>query len=230
MTLMSSKTRDEFIYVGDVMCSWCWGFAPTLTKLTENFQIPMRVVNGGLRPGDSAEALDDRMAGFLGHHWDQVSEASGQPFDRGFLDRRDGWIYDTELPAIAVSTMRQADEPSTLEFFSRLQQAFYAEGIDVTDPAEYETLLDGFPVDKSGFLTEMATTEMKWKAWEDFEESRAMGITGFPALLLRLDGEHIIVTRGYAPYESLEMPLVNFLRDRVGEERLGAVCSIDGVC
>ena len=66
---MNASTA-EFLYVGDVMCSWCWGFAPTLTKLTENFQLPIRVVNGGLRPGPSAELLDNRMASFLGHHWE----------------------------------------------------------------------------------------------------------------------------------------------------------------
>ena len=227
---MSAPTETEFVYVGDVMCSWCWGFAPTLEKLGENFQIPIRVVNGGLRPGPNAEPLDDRMAEFLGHHWDQVSEASGQPFDRGFLSRRDGWTYDTELPVIAVATMRDQDAASTLPFFTRLQRAFYAEGVDVTDPGEYDSLLDGFAVDRGTFQAEMAGTDMKWAAWNDFEESRAMGITGFPALMLRVAGVPAVVTRGYAAYEQLETPLVDYLRDQVGMDGLGAVCSIDVVC
>ena len=144
---METSSTAEFIYVGDVMCSWCWGFAPTLTKLTKNFQLPIRVLNGRLRPGPSAELLDDRMAGFLGHHWEQVAEASGQPFDASFLERRDGWQYDTELPAIAVTTMRTHDPSSTLPFFNDLQRAFYARGIDVTDTVEYRALLEGFNVD-----------------------------------------------------------------------------------
>lgn len=227
---MATAPATEFIYVGDVMCSWCWGFAPALTKLAENFQIPIRVVNGGLRPGPSAERLDDRMAGFLAHHWQKVAKTSGQPFDDSFLERRDDWNYDTELPAIAVATMREHAGDSTLEFFTRLQHAFYAEGVDVTDPGVYGQLLEGFAVDTGAFLSDMASTEMKRGAWEDFEESRSMGITGFPVLLLGIDGDLTVVTRGYAPYDRLEAPLVDFLRDRVGAERLGAVCSIDGVC
>jgi len=227
---MPETIASEFVYVGDVMCSWCWGFAPTLEKLSENFQIPISVVNGGLRPGPDAEVLDDRMAEFLGQHWLHVSEASGQPFDRTFLERRDGWRYDTELPAIAVTMMRRTAPDETLRFFSSLQRAFYADGVDVTDPAEYAQLLSGFPVDREAFVEEMQGTDAKWAAWEDFEAARGMGVAGFPALLLRLDDRLAMVTRGYAPYDQLEMPLVDFLRDQIGQESLGTVCSIDGVC
>ena len=227
---MSGPAATEFVYVGDVMCSWCWGFAPTLQRLEENFQIPIRVVNGGLRPGPNAQELDDHTAEVLSDHWDHVEKASGQPFDRGFLSRRDGWVYDTELPAIAVVTMRTLRRDSTLAFFQSLQQAFYSKGVDVTAPQEYDGLLSGFDVDHADFLAHMATAEMKSHAWNDFEESRALGISGFPALLLRIDGQPAVVARGYAAYEQIEMPLVNFLRDQMGDERLGEVCSIEGVC
>ena len=40
----------EFIYVGDPMCSWCWGFAPVLERMTEVYEIPIRVVVGGISP------------------------------------------------------------------------------------------------------------------------------------------------------------------------------------
>ena len=170
------------------------------------------------------------MAEFLGHHWEQVAAASGQPFDRTFLERRDGWRYDTELPAMAVVTMRDLAPDQTLRFFSSLQRAFYAEGVDVTDPDQYPKLLAGFEVDSDAFLERLTATDTKWAAWEDFEEARGMGVAGFPALLLRLDGRLTVVTRGFAPYDRLEEPLVDFLRDRVGEANLGTVCSIDGVC
>lgn len=227
---MRDDAVTEFVYVGDVMCSWCWGFAPTLDQLAENFTIPIRVVNGGLRPGPNAEVLDDAMAGFLRHHWDQVSAASGQPFDDDFLDRRDGWRYDTELPAIAVTTMRTQSDSETRSFFCRLQKAFYAEGVDVTDASAYSDLISDFGVDSETFLAALRSDDMKWAAWDDFEESRAMGIAGFPALILRLDGTPAIVTRGYAPYNALEAPLVEFIRTRAGTELLGQVCTIDGVC
>jgi hypothetical protein len=33
----------EFVYVGDPMCSWCWGFSPALEKLDSRYGIPLRV-------------------------------------------------------------------------------------------------------------------------------------------------------------------------------------------
>ena len=106
----------EFVYVGDPMCSWCWGFAPVLERMQEVYDVPLRVVVGGLRPGSEAEELDDRFAGVLAHHWEQVELASGQPFDSTPLERREGWRYDTEVPAIAVVTMRELNEPQTVRF------------------------------------------------------------------------------------------------------------------
>ena len=44
----------EFVYVGDPMCSWCWGFAPVLERMQEVYDVPLRVVVGGLRPGSEA--------------------------------------------------------------------------------------------------------------------------------------------------------------------------------
>ena len=126
-----SQPLRKLIYVGDPMCSWCWGFAPEIEALAGDH--PVEVVVGGLRPGPSAQPLDDRMADFLRSHWVEIQERTGQPFDTNFLERRDGWVYDTEPAAIAVTQMRERNEPATLDYFSNVQRAFYAEGKDVTD-------------------------------------------------------------------------------------------------
>jgi len=77
---------SRLIYVGDPMCSWCWGFAPEIAALAEQF--PVEVVVGGLRPGPLAQPLEDGLAGFLAQHWFEIAEQTGQPFDISFLDRR----------------------------------------------------------------------------------------------------------------------------------------------
>lgn len=227
---MLTETSTEFIYVGDAMCSWCWGFTATVERLEERFTIPFTFINGGLRPGPNAAPLDDRMRTYLAQTWQRVGTASGQPFDLSFLDR-DGWVYDTELPAIAIVTMREVQPDQTLRFYHRLQRAFYAEATDITDPMAYRPLLDGFDVEPDHFLGLMAGTDMKWKAWEDFEQARAYGVSGFPALLLRAGGEVATVTRGFAPFDRLEQPLVEYLNRRLGETLVeGLVCEVGGDC
>jgi putative protein-disulfide isomerase len=214
---MPAPDDIEFIYVGDPMCSWCWGFAPVLDAMTRRYDIPMSTVVGGLRPGPSAEPLDEITRRTLAEHWDHVEQASGQPFDRRALDRP-GWIYDTELGAIGVVTMRSMAESDTFRFFKRLQRAYYAENIDITDAGAYPDLLDGFDVDRDTFMKNLASEDMKALAWKDFETARRMSISGFPSLLLRIDDQHLIVTRGYLGWDSLEPALTGWLREQYGDD------------
>ncbi|MGH3666293.1 MAG: DsbA family protein, partial [Egibacteraceae bacterium] len=125
--------RDlEFLYVGDPMCSWCWGFAPAMARLGQRYTIPIRVIVGGLRPGADAGPLDDELRAFLLEHWLAVAAASGQPFTTSAL-QRPGWVYDTEAACRAVVALRELAPDRELAWFARLQQAFYADGEDVTD-------------------------------------------------------------------------------------------------
>jgi putative protein-disulfide isomerase len=220
----------EFVYVGDPMCSWCWGFAPVLERMREVYDIPIRVVVGGLRPGPEAEVLDDRLSKTLGEHWEHVAEASGQPFDHSFLDRRDGWVYDTEVPAIAVVTMRELDDSAALDFHTHLQRSFYSAGVDITDREVYPELLAGFDVDPDKFTELFGSDEMKKRAWADFAESRSKGVAGFPSLLIREGDEWGIITRGYMPAERMLPALSDWLLNRYVESGEALFCEPGTVC
>lgn len=187
---------QKLIYVGDPMCSWCWGFAPEIESLAGDYAV--EVVLGGLRPGPSAQELSDRMADFLRHHWVEIAERTGQPFDTSFLDRRDGWVYDTEPVAVAVVTMREINESATLDYFTRTQRAFYADGEDVTDFDVLASLAGDFDVNTTRFRERLGTQEAKQAAWADFSRARNWGITGFPTLVGELSGDRLaLLARGW---------------------------------
>ena len=140
------------------------------------------------------------MAGFLRHHWDEIAARTGQPFDTRFLDRRDGWVYDTEPAAIGVTVMRNMNEPRTLAYFTRVQHAFYAEGQDVTDFDVLADLVDGFDVEKREFRDRLETEQAKKDAWSDFSRSRSWGIGGFPTLIGALSDDRLaLLARGWTP-------------------------------
>jgi len=218
----------ELIYVGDAMCSWCWGFAPTIGALQERTGLPVRLVNGGLRPGDAAEALDPAMVTFLEGCWTQVHAASGQPFDHAGLNKPEGWRYDTEPPARALVTMRALKPDAELALYHRLQRAFYAEGVDITDPEQWRPLLAEFDVDVDEFLETASHDKSREVAWADFALARGWGISGFPALLLRDGDELSLVTRGWSPAEPLVDAVVAWLADRTGDSVQGEACAVDG--
>jgi putative protein-disulfide isomerase len=219
--------KPEVIYVGDPMCSWCWGLAPSLHEISKRNDVEMRVVVGGLRPGPSAETLDDRMRAVLAHHWDKVAAVSNQPFDHAFLDKS-GWVYDTELPAIAVTTMRQRAPLETLRFFTDLQRAFYADGVDITDLGSYPELISGYDVENDEFLAEMTSPEARTRAWNDFAEARELGVLGFPTVLLRVEGGTQLLSRGYAPFEHFEDQLGYWVEGRLPVAADVGKCSVSG--
>lgn len=190
------------IYVGDPMCSWCWGFAPEIESLAE--EMPVEVVVGGLRPGPMAQPLEDRMGDFLRQHWEEIAERTGQPFSTEFLDRRDGWVYDTEPAAIAVTQMREMNAKATLDYFTDVQMAFYGRGEDVTDFDVLSGLAAGHEVDTDEFGAALMTEEAKQRAWNDFSRSRNWGISGFPTLVGELEDNRLaLLARGWTAAETI---------------------------
>ncbi len=216
----------EMVYVGDPMCSWCWGFAPVIEKIEASFEFPLRVIVGGLRPGARAEPLA-LIRGYLEHHWNQVAAVSGQPFDPAGLDRED-WVYDTMTADTAVVTMREMAPDETLRFFTRLQRAFYAERVDVTDPNAYPDLLVGFPVDADEFGANLGSAEMRGAAEKDFQEAQWLGVTGFPTLLLRDGPSTVPLSLGYAPFERVAQRLNALLEKSYPDAAEDLVCDIEG--
>jgi putative protein-disulfide isomerase len=168
------------------------------------------------------------MRATLAHHWEQVAERSGQPFDHSFLQRFDGWVYDTETPDTAVVTMRHLRPSSTLPFFVRLQRAFYAEGVDITDPGAYPDLVDGFDVDRDQFIELLNSPEMKEKTWQDFAEARRLGVTGFPALLLDEGDRMVSAGPGYVPAETLIPAVRDWVLEHHPALAPGLICDLDG--
>jgi putative protein-disulfide isomerase len=222
---MDASVDGELIYVGDPMCSWCWGFSPVLDGLQQNLGLPLRVMLGGLSTGDAVEEVDDRLAGMLAHHWHQVHEASGQPFDHRILERR-GWRYDTELPCRAVVAMRELAPERTKEFFDRLHRAFYAEGIDITVAAPYPELVGSVVPDVDAFMASLGSELTNQRTLEDFVTSRQLGIGGYPTLLLRRGTELAMATKGWASLDVLEPAIRNWLNTQVE----GAACELGEPC
>lgn len=218
-----TETR-ELIYVGDPMCSWCWGVAPELDALAElRPDLPMRIVVGGLRPGPNAKVVDDRMVEHLSTHWAHVEAASGQPFDRTLLERP-GWVYDTEPACRAVVVARGMDESLAWPLFKRLQQLFYADGVVLSDTSIYPQVISEFDIDAGGFMERFDSREAVKATWQDFATAHNWGITGFPTVIARTGAQGHVVTQGYTSAE-LMAAAVDRLVPQAGE-----VCGPDGAC
>jgi len=193
------------LYIADPMCSWCWGFSPVIDALRDHFscELSMRLLMGGLRPG-TTEPMSKPMKADISGHWKHVQKVSGQPFDLSFFDRT-GFVYDTEPACRAMVTVRRLEPDLVFDFLRKVQEAFYAQNRDVTDPRVLADIAEGSGVDREQFTVEFQTEETIRETWKDFETSRRLGVTGFPTLLIGSEeGGYEVITAGYRPWEAVK--------------------------
>lgn len=192
-------TEAGLVYFADPMCSWCWGFAPVIETIVEAWgdTLPIRLVMGGLRPGETTAMSDEARATLRGH-WRHVTEASGQSFGPAAL-AQPGFIYDTDPAARAVVLVRAHAPGQEIAFLHALQRAFYLEGRDITDVAILAGLAQGFGLNEDDFAADLLKPEIKRDAWRDYAISQGAGVTGFPTLILGpgADGAYQPITRGF---------------------------------
>lgn len=194
--------QDKLIYVGDPMCSWCYGFAPQLEKVVEAYESKMEIelVTGGLRP--YFDKPMNEMKDFLSHHWEDVHKASQQPFQYGILDRTD-LTYDTEPACRAVVVVRSMDAEKECEFFKMTQEAFYFHNKDLRLAESYDAILDALKLDKEVFANKFNSAEYKALVRKDFERAAELGVQGFPSLLLQSGDKVTIISNGYTSAENV---------------------------
>lgn len=177
-----------------------------LEGLRKEFDLPVDVLLGGLRPGSAAQTMDAAMLSYLVQAWDRVEAATGVPFGRAQLDWQ-GWTYDTELPCRAVVAARSVEPAKTMELFRRIQTAFYADGADVTTAEVLVDLAREAGLDADAFETTLLSEANKAQTYGDFQAARRIGITGFPALLAVHGDRAWAVTLGYQPLEQTRAAL-----------------------
>ena len=177
-------------YFADPMCSWCWGFAPTIDILRPAYRDRLKIalVLGGLRPGESAPMTATARDDIL-HHWHEVHARTGQPFR--FDDALpDGFVYDTEPAARAVIAAGSLDPASTFPVFKAIQSAFYAEGRDVTHAGVLAQIAAEQGLDAAQFSEAWASASCRDKTQAHFRQARAAGVRGFPTLIVQ-QGERL---------------------------------------
>ncbi|AXI03904.1 DsbA family protein [Aquirhabdus parva] len=201
----------KLIYVGDPMCSWCYGFGKELTALIRRTpDLSLEIVVGGVRAG-ATDVLDEVGKRFRLQHWNRVEGLSGLPFNRDAFKALEGFVYDTEPVCRAVVTARHfIQDGGLLAVFRALQDGFYARGDDTTQGVVLAKIATealqtaGQSVGVDEFLVRWASEEIRTETAADFVWARSIGVQSFPALWLEQDGRYFVVSPGYASVTELE--------------------------
>ena len=196
------------LYIADPMCSWCYAFGPELSALLDGLPgLRIELVLGGLRAYNT-EVMSDSKKADLMQHWKKVHDITGLPLIDTAIEQP-GFIYNTEPACRAVVAARTLLPEAALPTFTAIQQAFYAEGRDVTQGEELAAVCCGVlsamgsPISTDAFHSHWSSESTVLAAHNDFVQCKQWQIDGFPALVLERNGQLDMVTTGYARVQTL---------------------------
>lgn len=201
------------IYVADPMCSWCWGFSPVLKDIRRRYekQTTFQLMLGGLRPGNT-ERFDESRRAYILQHWQAVHKRTAQPFNFDF-QMASTFTYDTEPASRATLVASQLMPGKEWEYLAHVQEAFYVRNADVTRVEVLEALAVTLGIDALQFRQTYQESQTRQRVWEEFDQSRQLGVDGFPTLLGRLGQSISPLMHGYQDSETLVPTIEKFLQE-----------------
>lgn len=180
--------HDCLYYVYDPMCSWCWGYQPTLQLITQalaEHHIPFTKVLGGLAP-DSDSAMPNEMQAAIQGYWHKIHDLLGTPFNHDF------WSQNTPrrstYPACrAVLIARQRGLEDQMN--QAIQHAYY---LHARNPSDHRVLVDlagQLGMDTEKFSESLNSAQTHTELLNELALARAIGGNSFPSWILQ-QGEH----------------------------------------
>lgn len=194
----------DIIYIADPMCSWCWGFAEEIHEIRNHITqkgLNFNILVGGLRVG-GGQPWDDEFKKMIKHHWQQVTQRSGQEFNFDLFDLAE-FDYDTEPACRAVVAARgimspeDVDSSKMLDFFVAIQQKFYVGNQNPNIVEFYQSICQSLQLDYAAFKNLFESAEIKAKTAAEFDLVRRWGVTGYPTILYSDGQQMYIISSGY---------------------------------
>lgn len=194
-----SPMQPTLLYVADPMCSWCFGFAPVLSRVRGDLRadVDFRLVLGGLAPDDE-EPMDEEMRGYIRDAWKAVEARTGVSFNWDYWERnrprRSTW------PACRAVLLAEDKQD---RMFAAIQNAYYRDARDPSDLSVLVELADELGLDADEFRVALGSAPSQARLEQHFALRRKLGAKSFPSLGFEHGGECRLLSSGWIDEESL---------------------------
>ncbi len=210
---MSDST--ELVYVHDPMCSWCWGFRPTLEQLCSRLPqtVGFRRLLGGLA-ADTDEPMPQAMQAQLQSTWQRIQQRiPGTRFNDEFWQRCQP--RRSTYPACrAVIAARMMSPDREDDMILAIQKAYY---LRARNPSDIETLVQlagELSLDQEQFTFLIKRDFVDEQLQIEIGEARAMRANSFPSLVLKTGfANHHTIPVDYCDVQ----PMLNTIKTLIAE-------------
>ncbi len=183
--------RMILYYVHDPMCSWCWGFSPTWSKIRSQLpeNIEVKYLLGGLAP-DSQEPMPQNMQHAIAGYWKKIQQhIPGTEFNFDFWQKCQP-RRSTYPSCRAVIAARKQNPEIEREMIEAIQKAYY---LNAQNPSEDDTLIsiaESLGLDKETFTKDLNSSETQQQLEKEIGFGRQIGAQGFPSMMLESNGRY----------------------------------------
>ena len=185
-------------YVHDPMCSWCWGFSPTWSKIRSQLpeNVEVKYLLGGLAP-DSQEPMPEDMQMAISGYWKKIQQhIPGTEFNFDFWQECEP-RRSTYPSCRAVIAARKQKPELEREMIESIQKAYY---LNAKNPSIDETLINiagSLGLDEEKFAADLNSDETQQQLQKEINFGRQIGAQGFPSMILEKDGRYEYVPLDY---------------------------------
>jgi len=194
--------QTKLLYIMDPMCSWCWAFRPQLTAfLAKHPEIQLDLIMGGLAP-DSDEPMPMAQREQIEAIWQRIAQQTGVEFNLDFW--RNNTPRRSTYPACraVITAQRMANKAN--EMVEAIQVGYYLRALNPSDISTLSQLASELGIDRAQFEQSLKSRETQQALEADLQRARALGVSGFPALLLEHKTELHAIALGYTQFDKLE--------------------------
>lgn len=213
-TFAAPATKTKVYYVFDPLCGWCYGFSPVIqqTAIDWSGKVDVEVVVGGMVTGSREGVMDPGMAKYILSAFPRVEQYCGVKFGEPYKKQlQSGKYYSSSVASCrAVVAVRELKPEKTLAFISAIQKKMFMDGSELQSMAEMADIAAQLGVDKAAFLKTAQSEENRKATEADFKRASAMGVTGFPSLVVEKSGKFQKITEGYASKQDVDGLLKKF--------------------
>ena len=208
----------HFIYIADVYCPWCYGFAPIRKRIAdEHPDWPVQVIGGNLISQPMTLAQDYAGNPGLVEFWREVEQTTGRSL-AGAIEAaetgREVRMYSPGADEILV-VLRSFAPGHELEQTIGLEDMFYGQGLDLFTEESLDAIAARWKIPAGKFESALDQPAAQRATEENLARAaQLMGEIGaYPSVLLARNGKIDVVSRGYVHYETVAARLEAAISD-----------------
>ena len=201
----ASMNRDKItcmatlFYYHDPMCSWCWGYRPTVQKLFSSLPegVTRTGIVGGLAP-DSDQPMPEAQREAIAGHWRRIEDLLGTEFNYDFWTKCEPRRSTYPACRAVIAAAKQGCEE---EMILEIQKAYYLEARNPSDIDTLQILAEQIGLKAETFRKDIASTDTEAELQRQISFARASGVSGFPSLVVETNGQLVPINVDYQNHE-----------------------------